>query len=392
MRENPISKRVQGPDAMPMVPRWEFFQTIAGPGETEYPDEGDSPYCYYAKQLKNVTFTEAVGSPTLNFDLTDKLAYVFNLAQEDYIEVNSVILAQRKNGRWWTVDKVRVTIADIYEFGSIDKHNEGYTVASDSWADYTDVPQVHASMAVSLAGLAYAISHTAFLAGAARLLDEFTPSANSWASKTTATAAFQRGMFTAAIGGKIYLGGVLGFSVPALQSWDQAGDSWASLTAHSGSYNLLGAAYATDGTDAYVFGGGSTPADDTLIYDVSGGSWSTGTDMPRNRANGVAFTNGTSAYVMGGTGGTDNETNDIYDFSGDSWSTGTDMPRDDSTDRLNMGGTLKGSSGYVMGGRYNGLTDNQSFRNDAYSTSGDSWSSLEDTPTTRSGGASATAP
>lgn len=386
MNENPSRDRFQNPHEMPLVPRWEFFQTIAGPGETEYPAEEDSPYCYYAKQLKNVTFTEEVGSPTLDFDLTSKFAYVFNLAQEDYIEVNSVILAQRKNGRWWTVDKVRITVADIYEFGSTDQHNEGYTLSSDTWAVFQDVPRVHSAMAASLNGLAYAVGNRLILGGNARFLDEFTPSSNSWVSKTNATASFQRTHFAAPIDGKIYHGGRVGFNIPVLQSWAQSGDSWTSHTANSGDIHTC--SFATNGTDSYVFGGTSSIADDTRIYDVSGDSWSAGTDMPRNRESGVAFTNDTSAYVMGGTGGTDNETNDIYSYAGDSWSTGTDMPLDNTTDRKFMGATFKNGSGYVMGG----FSSIQSARHDAYSASGDSWSSLEDTPTTTTQGHSATAP
>ena len=106
-RENRISMRQQPAQEMPLVPRFEFFQTCAGPGETAYPDSGDDPTVYYGRQLKNVTFTETPGAQSISYDTTDHYGCIYNLSTGDYIEESSVLLCQRKNGRWWTVDKVK---------------------------------------------------------------------------------------------------------------------------------------------------------------------------------------------------------------------------------------------------------------------------------------------
>lgn len=106
-RENRISMRQQPAQEMPLVPRFEFFQTLAGPGETAYPDSGDDPTVYYGRQLKNVTFTETPGAQSISYDTTDHYGCIYNLSTGDYIEESSVLLCQRKNGRWWTVDKVK---------------------------------------------------------------------------------------------------------------------------------------------------------------------------------------------------------------------------------------------------------------------------------------------
>lgn len=114
MRENEIRERYQQPTSMPSVPRKEFFLTLAGPGATAYPDAGDSPNVYYARQLKNVTFTETPGAQTVTYDTTDHYACVLNLESSNYIEAGSILLCDRKNGRWWTVDKVTgYTIAAV---------------------------------------------------------------------------------------------------------------------------------------------------------------------------------------------------------------------------------------------------------------------------------------
>lgn len=106
MRENPISKRVQGPDAMPVVPADAFFQTVAGPGETAYPAEGESNV-YYGQRLKNVGFVESIGTTALSSTGTGKYAYFYNLSTDDYIEEGSKVWCFKRNGQWFTIDKVK---------------------------------------------------------------------------------------------------------------------------------------------------------------------------------------------------------------------------------------------------------------------------------------------
>lgn len=87
--------------------RMEFFQTVAGPDTTVYPADADpKPTVYYARRLKNVTFTKTPGVQALDYDLTDDYKHLFNLQTDKYIEEGSIVAAWEKNGRWWTIDKV----------------------------------------------------------------------------------------------------------------------------------------------------------------------------------------------------------------------------------------------------------------------------------------------
>lgn len=246
--------------------------------------------------------------------------------------------------------------------------------------------------AASLSSLAYAVG-TRVSDGQGDRIDEYSPTADSWTARTDNSSG-QLTLSVLPTAGSLYQLRDVGFANSGQSAWEQAGDSWSTLTSPPGAVDLRACASATDGTDGYYFGGGGTnPSNaeaDTSIYDVSGDSWSAGTDMPRKRMTGTAFSDGSSAFVMGGRGAAANETNDIYDFAGDSWSTGTDLPRDTTHDRLSAMAALKGGSGYVMGGTYNVFST--SSKHDAYSASGDSWSSLAAIPSGRNEGTGATAP
>lgn len=86
-----------------------FFKTVAHPvypTGTAYPEAVDEPNVYRARKLKNVAFLEEPGRQTLDYDLTDQYAHIFNLEPMKYIEEGAVVLCFREGGRWYTIDKV----------------------------------------------------------------------------------------------------------------------------------------------------------------------------------------------------------------------------------------------------------------------------------------------
>lgn len=84
-----------------------FVKTIAGPGVTAYPPEGDNPTVYYCQFLAGVTYPLTVGAQVLSYTALQRFGFVFNLCDGAYIEVNSVIGVFPKNNRYWTMDKLR---------------------------------------------------------------------------------------------------------------------------------------------------------------------------------------------------------------------------------------------------------------------------------------------
>lgn len=97
-----------GPIAEYAGPR-AFFKTVAHPvypTGTAYPEAGAEPNVYLARRVKNVTFVEEPGRQTLDYDLTDQYAHIFNLEPLKYIEEGSVVLCFREGGSWYTIDKV----------------------------------------------------------------------------------------------------------------------------------------------------------------------------------------------------------------------------------------------------------------------------------------------
>lgn len=108
-RENPIRDLFQPPHEMPTGFRNDFFQTVAGPDETPYPAEGESNV-YYAERLKNVGFAKAIGTTALSSTGTGKKDYIFNLSTDDYIEEGSIVWCFRRNGQWFTIDKVKAQL------------------------------------------------------------------------------------------------------------------------------------------------------------------------------------------------------------------------------------------------------------------------------------------
>lgn len=97
MRENEIRERYQQPTSMPLVPQDAFFQTVAGPGETAYPEEGESNV-YYGERLRLVSFVKEIGTVVRVSTGTGKYAFLYS---EDYIAEGSVIQCFSRNGYWF---------------------------------------------------------------------------------------------------------------------------------------------------------------------------------------------------------------------------------------------------------------------------------------------------
>lgn len=92
-----------------------FFRTVAGPDETAYPEEGDSPTVYYARMLKNVSFTETPGAQSLSYANTDTYKHIFNMEADKYIEEGSVVMCWKPTHQWYTIDKV---VSDVFAVGT----------------------------------------------------------------------------------------------------------------------------------------------------------------------------------------------------------------------------------------------------------------------------------
>lgn len=82
-----------------------WFITAAGPDATAYPSEGDTPNVYYARKVRNPTYTQAVGNQSVTYETTSEYAFICNLHPETYIEEGSLLKCWHENGRWWTIDK-----------------------------------------------------------------------------------------------------------------------------------------------------------------------------------------------------------------------------------------------------------------------------------------------
>lgn len=81
-----------------------FFKTVAGPDDTVYPATG---LVYYARLLKDVTFTKTPGSPSISSTETDEYAYLGNLTGKRIPEGTKAV-AQKIGARWW----IKGTVGD----------------------------------------------------------------------------------------------------------------------------------------------------------------------------------------------------------------------------------------------------------------------------------------
>jgi len=203
----------------------------------------------------------------------------------------------------------------------------------------------------------------------------YDPATNGWS--LGASMPYPAGACaTATINGKIYVaGGIVGevagsnvgYTTNAAAVYDPASNVWTTLPPEP--YPLNHAAYGTDGTNFYLFGGravGNKPdlgSDTVQIYYPSSNTWLTSADpgstiapLPQARASmgRACYYNG-NFYVMGGetaSGGTgataDRVYNrvDIYNVASNTWSLGTPIPVPDHS----ICGALRGNRIYVCGG------------------------------------------
>lgn len=240
--------------------------------------------------------------------------------------------------------------------------------------------------------------------------DEFTPSGDSWSSKTDLPAPARRNGGCSTIGSAGYIYGAIG----ALTDCDEyTPDTWASktnkvatreyiraFTVSSAGYALMGSAtvdcdeYVPDtwtaktgapspgrdnmacsaiGSAGYSMGGyasGSSNHNDE--YTPVGDSWASKTDVPAPTRYAWASSNiGTAIYTYGGyTNSTGVYLTDCDKYVVDTWTAKTDMP---SPVRGDLAGATAGSSGYIGGGFAASSTPVADC--DEYTPSGDSWAS-----------------
>lgn len=86
----------------------QFFVTVAGPGDTPYPADGQTPpvNVYRAMKVYRVRFTESPGAQSMAWDESNEYRCICNLEPAKYIELGSLVLGFEMHGRWFTIDKV----------------------------------------------------------------------------------------------------------------------------------------------------------------------------------------------------------------------------------------------------------------------------------------------
>ena len=191
----------------------------------------------------------------------------------------------------------------------------------------------------------------------------------------------------AVLDGKVYVAG--GFdTLASVQVYDIAEDTWRVGSAMPLGTDNAGAA-ATAGK-VYVVGGEGAAL---LVHDVAGGSWSRGPELPSPRFSSAVELIGGELHLVGGwsfdrSNNVSVATHDVLDLAA-----GTYERRAAASVARNhaFSGVIDGKL-YVTGGRapgHEGADASNLTTTEVYDPGADSWRTLADLPTPRSGGASA---
>ncbi len=215
-----------------------------------------------------------------------------------------------------------------------------------------------------------------------------TPPPAGWAAKKP----MLHGRGEAAVaqgGGKIFVAGGYNTST-SLQIYDVAGDTWTDGPDLPEGTDNAGAV-VQDGK-LYVFGGEAGSA--LFVFDIAGNTWSRGAFLPSVRFSSVVEPLGGQVHLAGGWSFDRNNNvsidgHDVFDFAaGKVVVSRAPLP----TPRNHAVSGVIGGKLYVAGGRGPGHEAEDAHNlsaTEAYDQATDTWASLPDLPTARSGGAGA---
>ncbi len=169
----------------------------------------------------------------------------------------------------------------------------------------------------------------------------------TWTARASLNTA-RREAGSVSHGGTVYVLG--GFdanddAVPSMETYDAASDAW-TVSANPMTTARGGLGVVCSNGKIYAIGGetGSGKTGDVEIYDITGGSWSTGTSMGTARSHfGIGAIPDTGLiYVFGGevAGGAPTDSVERYDPVADTWKTSEDAVDPLSTLPLALEGTL----------------------------------------------------
>lgn len=225
----------------------------------------------------------------------------------------------------------------------------------DTWTSKTDAPADARSYAAgaSVDAIAYIMGGGSLTATLAENIS-YVQSSDTFTTKTAMSAAR---MYGYGVGIDSYAYHMAGYNSSFTKTrtayqYSPSGNSWATKTDMPTPARTEGAAAATGGK-GYVFGGadGAAAIADNDEYDPSGDSWASKTDMPSPaRLGHIGWTIDGIVYSCTGVNlGTYYRTVDYYTPGSDTWSSG---PNISGTARRNGAGTAPGgtSPGYVSGG------------------------------------------
>lgn len=129
-----------------------LVKTVAGPGDTPYPDEGTNPNVYRVQILASPSFKKEAGNQPLITSDVERFDYVFNLISDEYIQQGSKLGALPLNGHLFTMDKVTgdddcdCGSFPVFVFGgasekeSVITEVEAYDPGSNAWKRVASLP------------------------------------------------------------------------------------------------------------------------------------------------------------------------------------------------------------------------------------------------------------
>jgi N-acetylneuraminic acid mutarotase len=198
-------------------------------------------------------------------------------------------------------------------------------------------------------------------------IEEYNPTANTWAPRANMTQALEN-TGAASVSGYIYApGGSAGGTVYGIvERYDPLANAIATVSPMP----AINAAHAVTalGTKLYVLGGSSTGAEGTTnyIYDTTTGSWSTGAPLLTAVQYAAATTDGTYIYVLGGRTGAMVDMNVVqrYDPTTNTWTLRANLLQA----RGGPGAFYDGAHIWVVGGGWNTYLNTTEYYNAATNT------------------------
>jgi hypothetical protein len=257
--------------------------------------------------------------------------------------------------------------------GALIRDTDKYEI--DTWTSKTDAPA--AARTYSAAASVDAIAYIMGGGSVAAVLDEnisYVHSSDTFTTKAVITAA-KMYLYGVAIDGKAYA--IAGYDststkVKTVYQFTPSSNTWSTKSDTPNPARTEGAAGAV-GTKGYIYGGtGTGGVRDNDEYESSNDTWTSKTDMPTPaRVGNTGWSLDGLVYTCAGFNlGTFYKDVDAYDPSSDSWTSTTDI---NSSARRNAAGCAPGntSPGFVTAGSGSVFTasqDHESFTPSAWTT------------------------